>query len=151
MLSQQLPTVNLQQEDKSSFDEVLRCVRESLPAEEPGESDAWDADLVDDAKNASFHVSHCHSFPSHLPVPLRHDMNHPNIDSKVSVSRCEFQELLELAQRKFLRQVAQFAEETGVVYPRLLLVDFVSLVRGADDPGALRRYGSVSGSTVCGT
>ena len=39
------------------------------------------------------------------------------------------QELLELAQRKFLRQVSNYAEESDEVYPRLLLLDFVSMVK----------------------
>ena len=40
-----------------------------------------------------------------------------------------FQELLELAQRKFLRQVSNYADENDQVYPRLLLLDFVSMIK----------------------
>ena len=42
-----------------------------------------------------------------------------------------FQELYELAQRKFLRQLAEYADRGGDshVYPRLIVVDFLSMVR----------------------
>ena len=36
---------------------------------------------------------------------------------------------MELAQRKFLRQVSNYADENDQVYPRLLLLDFVSMIK----------------------
>ena len=37
---------------------------------------------------------------------------------------CVFsQELFELAQRKFLRQLSEYAEATGELYPRLIFID----------------------------
>ena len=42
------------------------------------------------------------------------------------VSKCVFQELFELAQRKLLRQLTIYAENQDTdIYPRLLLADFV--------------------------
>ena len=38
------------------------------------------------------------------------------------------QEAFELAQRKFLRQLAKYSEALDVVYPRLVVVDFLDML-----------------------
>ena len=43
------------------------------------------------------------------------------------VSLCT-QELFELAQRKFLRQISRYSEDS-VLYPRLIVVDFLEMLR----------------------
>lgn len=37
--------------------------------------------------------------------------------------------MFELAQRKLLRQVSQYAETSGDLYPRLVVVDFLDMVK----------------------
>lgn len=43
-----------------------------------------------------------------------------------------FKELCELVQRKFLRQLAVYAEiQDSIIYPRLFLIDFVKTSMGS--------------------
>ena len=49
------------------------------------------------------------------------------------------QEAFELAQRKFLRQLAKYSEALDVVYPRLVVVDFLDMLTSSSDADTSRQ------------
>ena len=52
------------------------------------------------------------------------------------------QEAFELAQRKFLRQLAKYSDALDIVYPRLVIVDFLDMLTSSRDADASRQTSS---------